>query len=230
MTVLDQKICAWGGPFCAATLGAGLLMSGFVPPPSPLLSAQEIAAVYAGNAMMIRIGMIIGLFGISGFIAQVCVITTQMRHMQVPSRLPADLQLGAGAISVLTLMFPTMLFAICAFRPERDPALTQLLNDIGWLLVIPAFPTFLAQFGAIAMGAFMDKRPDPIFPRWAGYLNIWLGLLLVPGALAYIFRTGPFAWNGILSFWIAASAFFVWLIVMTPLTLSAINRISRERG
>lgn len=228
MSVLDQKICAWGGPFCAATLGAGLLMSGFVPPPSPELTADQVAAVYAGNAMLIRIGMIIGLAGIAGFIAMVCVITTQMRHMQLPSRLPADLQLGAGAIGVLTLMFPNMLLAICAFRPERDPALTQMLNDVAWLLVIPAFPTFLAQFGAIAMGAFMDKRPDPIFPRWAGYLNIWLGLLLVPGAFAYIFRTGPFAWNGILSFWIAASAFFVWLVVMTPLLLNSIKRTARE--
>lgn len=227
MRTLDQKICAWGGPFCAATLGAGLLMSGFVPPPAPTLSADEIAAVYANNAMMIRLGMILGLAGIAGFIALVCVITTQMRHMDTPSRLPADLQLGAGAIGVLTLMFPNMVLAIAAFRPERDPALTQLLNDIAWLLVIPAFPTFLAQFGAIAIGALTDKRADPIYPRWAGYLNIWLALLLIPGAFAYIFRTGPFAWNGLLSFWIAASAFFVWLILMTPLTLSAINRTAK---
>lgn len=228
MSLLDQKICAWGGPFCAATLGVGLLMAGFVPPPGPELSAQQVATIYRDNAMLIRLGMILGLAGISGFIALVCVITTQMRHMQVASRLPADLQLGAGAIGVLTLMFPNMVLAIAAFRPERDPALTQMLNDIAWLLVIPAFPTFLAQFGAIAIGTLTDKRPDPIFPRWAGYLNIWLGLLLVPGAFAYIFRTGPFAWNGLLSFWIAASAFFVWLIVMTPLALSAINRTVQE--
>jgi hypothetical protein len=228
MRSLDQKICAWGGPFCAALLGIGLLMAGFVPPPAPTLSATEIAALYAQNAMMIRLGMILGLAGIAGFIAMVCVITTQMRHMQTSSRLPADLQLGAGAIGVLTLMFPIMIFAIAAFRPERDPALTQMLNDGGWLLVIPAFPTFLAQFGAIAFGALTDKRPDPIYPRWAAYLNIWLALLLIPGAFAYFFRTGPFAWNGLLSFWIAASAFFIWLIVMTPLTLSSINRTSRS--
>lgn len=226
--MLGQKICAWGGPFCAVTLGIGLLMAGFVPPPAPSLSAQEVAAFYAENAMMIRLGMIIGLAGIAGFIAMVCVITTQMRHMETGSRFPADLQLGAGAIGVLTLMFPTMILAITAFRPERDPALTQMLNDIAWLLVIPAFPTFLAQFGAIAIGALTDKRPDPVFPRWSAYLNIWLGLLLVPGAFAYIFRTGPFAWNGLLSFWIAASAFFVWLVAMTPLTLSAINRTAHK--
>ncbi|MFT4054124.1 MAG: hypothetical protein QM681_06425 [Novosphingobium sp.] len=228
MNTLDQKICAWGGPFCAATLGTGLLLAGFVPPPSPALSADQIAALFRDNSMLIRIGMILGLAGITGYAALVCVITAQMRRMDTPTRLAADMQLGAGAIGVLTVMFPNMLLAIAAFRPERDPALTQLLNDVAWLLIIPAFPTFLAQFGAIAIGTFTDRRPDPVFPRWVGYLNLWIGLLFCPGALAYIFRSGPFAWNGLLAFWVAAGAFFVWLVAMTPLTLGAINRSARE--
>ena len=46
---------------------------------------------------------------------------------------------------------------------------------------------------------------------------------IVPGGFAYFFRTGPFAWNGLLAFWIAAGAFFVWILVMTRLTLLSIN-------
>lgn len=65
------------------------MMSGFVPPPAPGLSALEIAAIYRDNATFIRLGMILGLAGIAGFIAMVCVITTQMRHMVTSSRLPA---------------------------------------------------------------------------------------------------------------------------------------------
>lgn len=228
MNTLDQKICAWGGPFCAATFGAGLFIAGFVPPPAPELSAEAIAELFRANAMAIRIGMILSLVGIVGYAALVCVIAAQMRRMDTVTRLPADMQLGAGAIGVLTVMFPIMLLAITAFRPERDPALTQLLNDMAWLLIIPAFPTFIAQFGAIAIGAFTDRRADPVFPRWAGYLNLWIALLFCPGAFAYIFRSGPFAWNGLLSFWVAAGAFFVWLVAMTPLTLSAINRMAQE--
>jgi hypothetical protein len=45
----------------------------------------------------------------------------------------------------------------------------------------------------------------------------------VPGGVAYFFRTGPFAWNGLLAFWVAASAFFIWLLVMPWITLRAIN-------
>lgn len=223
MNYFDQKICAWGGPFCAALLGVGLLMAGFVPPPSPDLSSAEIASIYQNHAAMIRAGMILGLAGITGYIALVCVISVQMRRMQGISRLPVYLQLGAGSIGVLTVMFPLMIFAITAFRPERDQVLTQLLNDAGWLIIIPAFPTFIAQFFGIAFGVLQDGSAKPVFPRWAAYFNMWAALLLVPGAFSYFLRTGPFAWNGLLSFWIAATAFFMWLLIMTALTLRAID-------
>jgi hypothetical protein len=223
---MDQKLCAWGGPFCALFFGVGLLMAGFVPPPSPGLSAAEISAIYQNDAVMIRAGMILSLLGISGYIALVSVVSTQMRRMQGVSLLPAQMQLAAGSIGVLTVMFPVMIFAITAFRPEREPTLTQLLNDVGWLIIIPAFPTFIAQFVAVAFGALQDRSVLPVFPRWAGYFNLWVAALFIPGGLAYFFRHGPFAWDGLLAFWIAASAFFAWLTVMPVLVLRAIKNES----
>lgn len=222
MRAIDQNICAWGGVFCAVVFGIGLLLAGFVPPPSPSLTTAEIAALYRENANGIRGGMVLGLFGMAGWIAFVGVIAAQMRRMRTGSDLPALLQLGAGSIGVLTVMLPIMIFAAAAFRPERDPALTELLNDLGWLIIIPAFPTFIAQFGAIAMGALLDRSEVPVFPRWTAYFNLWVALLFIPGALAYFFRSGPFAWNGLFDFWLAGGAFFAWLMAMTPVVLKAI--------
>lgn len=75
---------------------------------------------------------------------------------------------------------------------------------------------------------------------WGGVfcaVIIGAGLLLAgfvpprsPGAFAYMFRTGPFAWNGLLAFWLAASAFFAWLITMMCLTLRAISAEANEVG
>ena len=221
MNHLDQKICALGGPFAAASLGAGLLLADFVPPPAPSLDAQALAEFYASRANAIRAGMIIGLLGMAGYAMLVGAISAQMQRMHGPSRLPVYLQLGAGSIGVLTVMFPVMLFAVTAFRPERDPQLTQLLNDTAWLIIIPAFPTFLAQFLAIALGIFADDQERPVFPRWAAYFNVWVGLLFIPGGFAYFFRDGPFAWDGLLAFWVAATAFFLWLLVMPWLLFRA---------
>lgn len=223
---LASRIFAWGGILCATAFGAGLLLAGFVPPPSPSLEAEAVAAIYRANAAAIRAGMILGLVGMAGYIGFVAVIAAEMRRMQLPTRLPVYLQLGAGSIGVLTVMFPTMLLAVTAFRPERDPALTQLLNDTAWLLIITAFPTFMAQFGGIAAGILADRSDAPVFPRWAAYLNLWIMLLFIPGGLAFFFRSGPLAWNGIISFWLAAGAFFLWLVAMTPLVLQSIARRS----
>lgn len=223
MCKIDQNLCAWGGIFCAVTFGIGLFMAGFVPPPSPNLSAEAVAAIYRGNANMIRGGMVLGLLGMAGYAAFVGVIAAQMWRMDTASRLPALLQLGAGSIGVLTVMFPIMIFAATAFRPERAPELTQMMNDLGWLIIIPAFPTFIAQFGAIAAGSLLDRNERPVFPRWAAYFNIWVTMLFLPGGFAYFFRTGPFAWDGLFDFWLAAGAFFAWLMVMTPLVLRAIR-------
>lgn len=202
--------------------GVGLLIARFVPPPSPLLPAADVAALYRNHSVAIRAGMVLALFGMGGYTALIGAISAQLRRIRCHSRLPPILQLGAGSIGVLTVMFPVMIFAIAAFRPERDPQLTQLLNDLGWLIIIPAFPTFLAQFLAIALGVLQDTSPRPVFPRWTAYFNLWIGLLFLPGAIAYFLRSGPFAWDGLISFWLAAAAFFAWLVVMTVVTLRAV--------
>lgn len=212
--IMFERICAWGGPLCAALFGVGLLLAGFVPPPSPTASAAEIAEFYASNAIQIRAGTVLGLSGLIGYLALVGAISGQMRRMEIRSAAPRYLQLGAGSVGMLTVMLPIMVFAIAAFRPERSPELTQMLNDMGWLVIIPAFPTFIAQFGAIAAAVFSDRRAQPVYPRWVGYFNVWIAILFVPGGFAYFVRTGAFAWDGLLAFWAAAGAFFAWLLVM----------------
>lgn len=125
---------------------------------------------------------------------------------------------------MLTVMLPAMIFAVATFRPDRPVAITQMLNDMGWLVIIPAFPTFIAQFGAIAAAIFADKATPRLYPRWLAYFNIWIAILFVPGGFAYFVRTGPFAWDGLLAFWGAAGAFFLWLVVMCSQVLAAARR------
>ncbi|GLR67152.1 hypothetical protein GCM10010909_18330 [Acidocella aquatica] len=125
---------------------------------------MHIAAIYQAKAMLIQIGMILGLFGIAGYMSLVGAISVQLFRIKGISRLPPYMQLGAGAIGVLTVMFPVMIFAMAAFRPERDPNLTQLLNDAGWLIIIPAFPTFIAQFARLRRGRIARQKPHTGLP------------------------------------------------------------------
>jgi hypothetical protein len=223
MNTTDQKFGAWSGPIFAAFLGAALIVPGFFPLPSPQLSIDEVAAIYQGRTGLIRIGVVLAFIGITFVVPFAAVISTQMRRMQGISRMAIYLQLGAGAAGAIVVLLPFLVIGIASFRPERDPQLTMMLNDAAWLGFITVFPLAVAQNLGLAIGTLMDTSAKPVFPRWVGYFNLWVALLFVPAVLAFFLKSGPFAWDGLISFWVAACAFFGWLLVMTFVLLKAIG-------
>ena len=63
----------------------------------------------------------------------------------------------------------------------------------------------------------------PIFPRWLAFYNLWSALLMAPGSLIPFFKTGPFAWDGLFAFWLPATVFGIWFVVMQVMVLKAIR-------
>lgn len=210
----DQMFGVWSGAILAVLFAAGIIIAGFLPPIPAYWSPEQVTDLYQTNTSRIRFGMILALFGVPFLFSFVATITVQMLRMQGVSKMPAYFQLAAGSANSMVVSLPLMIFAIATFRPDRNPDTTLLLHDVGWLLFITFFPIQFAQCTSIALGVLGDKSPKPVFPRWIGYLNLWFCVLLVPVVLAFYFRTGPFAWHGVISFWVAATAFFIWILCM----------------
>jgi hypothetical protein len=82
----------------------------------------------------------------------------------------------------------------------------------------------LGQWYRDALAAFTDRSPEPVFPRWVGWSNVWLGVLLLPATIVIVFKTGPLAWTGLIGFWISAAVFGVWYLVMTWVVLRAVRQ------
>lgn len=219
----DQKLCAWCGLASAALLGGGMLVAGFVPPPSPMLSPDQVVALYRDHSLAIRIGMLMTFFGMSAYIAFVGVVSVQLKRIRGVSELSSLLQLAAGTIGVLTFLLPFMGIAAGAFRPDREPASLVLLNDVCWLLAVTAFPSFMTQWAAIANAVLRDRSPAPVYPRWVGFLQIWVMFVTLAAPLPFFFATGPFAWNGLFPFWLAGGMFFGWMAVMSVMTARAVD-------
>lgn len=87
---------------------------------------------------------------------------------------------------------------------------------------------YVLRVWSIGLGALIDRRTNPVFPRWFGYLNFVLGFLLIPGAFVYLFKTGPLAWNGRLAYWIPSMVYLVWKVATPIVLLRAIKSEETE--
>ena len=128
-----------------------VLFANFIPPISPNLSAEEVAAIYRENALAMRFGILL-IMSSAGFICSfAAALAMQMK------RIEGDLtpvftytQLGAGCVTTLVFVFAAVFWTGAAFRPDHDPELTRMLNDIGWITLLMTFAPFIIQ--NIALG------------------------------------------------------------------------------
>jgi hypothetical protein len=217
--------CAWCGPVFVIIFLLGLLVAGLIPLPAPNLSAQGLAAEILGDdRTRLRTGLLIALAatGLYGFFS--AGISVHLKRIEGRDSPMTYAQLGLGVLVVLLLIFPLMGLMVAAYRPERDSELIRLLIDSSLFPVIGAWMTVVCQWVACAIAIFQDDCADPVFPRWAGYLNLWCAVSSLPSSLLFFVHDGPFAWNGLFSFWLALSAFGAWIVVMSVLVIRSGRR------
>jgi len=223
-----QRICAYSGIVCVVLFFGGFVAAGFLPPLSPGMSAAQVAAHYQSHTAGIRLGAAL-IFLSSGFYVWfTAVISGQMRRIPGVHPTVVNAQLAAGAFACLTFLVPALLFAITAFRPDRSPDATLLLNDMSWIMLVMPWIPFMPQYFAFAFAILSDPGPRPVFPRWLAYFNIWAELMFTPAIILPFFKSGPFAWNGVFVFWIPATVFVALFVVNTTWLIKAINSEARD--
>ena len=227
MGTAGQRICLWTAPAVAVIwLVCFFVFPGFTAPLSPRLPAEAVAAFYADphNLARTRYGMILfNWFGF-GFLPFYGLITVQMKRMAHNSEVLAYGFL-ATATSAATLLSVTILFfQVAAFRPDRDPAIVQLINDMAWMTFTVPVSFLMAQAGVLALAIFLDRQAEPVYPRWLAHLNVATVLLLAPCVLASVELDGPFAWDGFWSYWVRIAVFVAWVVAMFFAALRAMGR------
>ncbi|MET0900397.1 MAG: hypothetical protein ABWY45_20985 [Mycobacterium sp.] len=226
-----QWISLWLTAFFGAILlGAFAAFPGFWPPMSPELSAQEVAAFYAENSAMIRFSMITFNLCAIMLVPFFMTIVVQMKRMKTPSHVFAYSYLAAVATGSTLFAIADIFWLVAAFRPERDPELTLLLNDMAWLIFIAPVGMIVVQNLSLALGIYFDARTQPVFPRWVAHLAILAAAVMTPAVCAVIFTSGPLAWNGVISFWCRLGAFALFLVVMFVALRRAIRQQETEQA
>ena len=219
-----QIVCAWMGPVAIGTFFVGFAIAGFFPPPSPHDSAHQIQLLFQHRTLRIRVGMLISLISSAFLLPWSATLITQVRRIEGNRHTPIVwLQtVGFGAFVIL-FVYPEMVWALAAFRPNISAETVRAFNDFAWLGFVCIVSTGMMQMFALGYVVLRDRRPDPIYPRWFGYLNLWIWTLFTPADLIFFFKTGPFAWNGLFGFGLSFAAYFGWTLVVTIMTGRAVN-------
>lgn len=207
-----------------------LLFPGFNPPMSPTMPAEQVAAFYRDpeHIPQIRYSMIVfNWFGVC-LVPILALIVLQIRRMAHRTPIFSYAMLGCAAGGPTLFLVANVCWLLAAFRPERSPGLTQLLNDFGWITFTIVVPFLIGQSVILALAIFFDDQARPVFPRWVAYFNLLVAAALVPAAFVGVSLTGPLAWDGFLSFWVKNVAIAVWIVVMGVVLGQAIYRERAE--
>lgn len=204
-------------------VSAFLLFPGFVEPMSPTMSAEEVAAFYrdSGNLPRIRYSMILFNWFAVGFVPILALIVLHMRRMahRTPILPYAIIACAAGGPTIF--LMANLFWLLAAFRPERDPELTLLFNDLAWITFSSQVGFLIAQSVILALAIYLDRQARPVFQRWVAHFNLLIAALLVPAAFVGATLEGPIAWDGFLTYWVRNGAIGVWLVVMSLVLVRA---------
>ena len=207
-------------------ISAFLLFPGFVPPMSPEMSADEVAAFYRDpeNLPRIRYSMILFNWFSVGFIPVLALIVLQMRRMahRTPIFSYAIIACAAGGPTIF--LMADLFWLLAAFRPERDPQLTLMFNDLAWVTFSSQVGFLIAQSVILALAIYLDRQERPVFQPWVAHFNLVVAALMIPAAFVGAVMTGPIAWNGLLTFWVRNITVALWIVVMAVVLGQAIKR------
>ncbi|RDI45045.1 hypothetical protein [Nocardia mexicana] len=229
--VRTQLVCLWTAPVVAVILLiAFVAFPGFRPPLSPELTGGQVAEFYRDNTAWIRFSMVTyNLCGIM-LVPFFMVIVVQMKRMATQSHVFAYCYLTAAVSGATIFALSDIFFLVAAFRPDRDPALIMVLNDLAWIVFVAPVGMVVAQNLLLALAVYFDSGPAPVFPRWVGHYSLATALAMVPAAGAAVVKSGPLAWDGVLSFWLRTIAFGLFLVVMFFVLRKALHRQAVEEG
>lgn len=231
MNTRGQNILLWMTPVAGVLfLLAYALFPPFSPPMSPTMSPQEVAAFFKDNVAAIR-GVVIYCNVIGATLVPFfAIIAVQMLRVVNSSPVFAYAYIICVGIGLTSFILADYCWGVAVFRPDRDPQILSLLNDMAWIFFITPAGLMVVQNLCLAISIYLDARPDPVFPRWVAHFNLLTAILLLPGAFSLLFKTGPLAWDGVLSFDLRLATFVVYVAVMFFALLRIVNRQVADEG
>ena len=221
---------AWCGiAYCVMLFVGWWVIGGFFPLHKPSAGAEEIAAFFRGDVTGIRLGMVIVMWAAAVFLPFTATIADYVSRVEGRNGPLTRIVTMAGFGNAMLTFYPPLWWIANTWRSaERSIDSIYLLNDIAWLQFVGGLSLVMPLFAAVAVAALSDKSARPAFPRWFGYFSLTAFILMLPDQLLFFFKTGPFAWNGLIAFWVPVPMFCIWFVIIFVLMRRSILAESRS--
>ena len=230
MNTRGQRILLWTAPPAVALFAlAYVLFPVFSPPLSPTLTPEQVAAFFRDNTTgILGVAILCNLIACS-LVPLFAITAVQISRVATSSPVLTYAYIICVGVGTTAFILADYCWGMAAFRPDRDPQLISLLNDMAWFFFIAPVGTIMVQNLCFALSVYLDGRPELVFPRWAAHFNVATVTLLAPSAFSIVCKTGPLAWNGALSFTLRLGTFAVYIVVMFVVLRRAVDRQGDER-
>lgn len=191
------------------------------PPPKAWWDLPRIVEWFHDNEWGLLVGFGI-IFAIGAFAtASTALISWSIRRMSVSPAFAYAYLILYSLAAVPGMLLTCIALVVGAMRPDRDPKLMGFLYDMGFLSFSGTMGIFL--IGSVVWGVAILLDRNAILPRWFGYFNICNALTEVVVATCCIEKIGPFAWNGVISFYINMVVFGIYTGAFITLLRKAIR-------
>lgn len=194
------------------------------PPPSPEWSDLQVQHFYQQHATSIKVGAALASWT-GAFLAPFYIVMgLQAARLEKGKPVWGSVIAILGSLMTVFLVFPPIFWGVAAFDADRSADVTALMHQLGCLTLVTTDQYFIFPWLAVVAVCFMstDVRHSP-FPRWFGYATAWSALLFETGAISFATRQGPFAWDGLLTFWLPFVGFGMWMATAYVLLFRALR-------
>jgi hypothetical protein len=224
------KVLAWCGPiFLAAFFFLWGVLAHNIPPFSPNATPLEVKAHFTELRLPIMIGMSVCLTMTSFYMAWSVAIARVMERIEGPGGLFSKLEMMGGTITCAPIMVACAIWLTAAHEVQYlDPNVLHMLYWMGWLLIDLAYFVTSFQIAAVSIVFLRDSREKKLVPDaviWWGWITF--ASFFVVSAIPFV-TTGPLAFNGVISFWIAFFTWFFWIPSLSFFIIKAVDRIKAE--
>ena len=86
------------------------------------------------------------------------------------------------------------------------------------------YPEATLEVIVIAIAVLSSNARESFYPRWYGYFLIFIAMVSLSAGLMIFFKSGPFAYNGLITFWVTYACLVLFFIMGSVLLIRGISQ------